>query len=81
MNAGANVHHQNREGETTLMYTLNCSNKNRRVMLEILLKCGVDPIVPDHFGYTVMHRAVLKRNTDVLRDLLSLGVSLIISDS
>ena len=64
------------------MYALNCSNKNRREMLEILLKCGVDPTVPDdHFGYIVMHRAVLKRNTDVLRDLLSLGVSPMISGS
>ena len=37
--------------------------------------------MPDHFGYTVMHRAVFKRNTDVLRDLLSLGVSPMISGS
>ena len=60
MNAGANVHHQDRHGETTLMYALNCSNKNQREMLEILLKRGVDPTVPDHFGYIVMHRAVQK---------------------
>ena len=43
-----------------IMYALNCSNKNQRLMLEILLKCGVDPILPDHFEYTVMHRAVQK---------------------
>ena len=81
VNAGANVHHQNGDGETTLMYALNCSNKNRRLMLEILLKCGADPTVPDNFGYTVMHKAVLKRNTDVLRDLLSLGLSPMIPGS
>ena len=38
VNAGANVHHQNRDGETTLMYTLNCSNKNRRVHCKKKLK-------------------------------------------
>ena len=64
-----------------IMYALNCSNKNRRLMLEILLKCGVDPTLPDHFEYTVMHRAVHERNTDVLRDLLSLGVLPMISGS
>ena len=39
------------------------------------MKCGVDPNVADHLKYTVMYKTALKRNTDVLRDLLSLGVS------
>ena len=79
MNDGANVLHQNRDGETTLMYALNCSNKNWKSNVRDFIEIWWWSDCPWSLGYTVIHRAVLKRSADVLRDLLSLGVSLMMS--
>lgn len=83
LKAGANIHHQDKEGKNALIYAIS-SNKHQSDLLDVLIKHGVDPNVGDKYGCSLLHNAVNRTTTldaEAVNGVLKAGISPLISCS
>lgn len=83
LKAGANIHHQDKDGKNALMYAIS-SNEWQSDLFNFLIKYGVDPNVGDKYGCSLLHNAVNRTTTadgNAVIGVLKAGISPLISCS
>ena len=76
LDAGANIHSKDDDGQTPLHYA--ASGNRNRALIQVLLDAGLDieEKTDDRYGWTPLHHSVINENLTAVQELLEAGADI-----